>query len=145
MAEGCECLSTEVKSYLEGALIHYIRDIQKDVALFAKAAQEYKDINPELSKHYLLLVESQNAYIEKIQAAKSVVKLLPACEPDKPEPPLQFQRDVLHEKITGIRDYPENIEETKTLHKRVIDATPEELRELYREITGGDPPAGWTS
>lgn len=82
----CECLNADVKTYLEGALIHYIRDIQKDVAEFAKAAQEYKGINPELSKHYLLLVESQNAYIENIQAAKGAIKELPMCEAESGNP-----------------------------------------------------------
>lgn len=82
----CACLNADVKTYLEGALIHYIRDVQKDVAEFAKAAQEYKAINPELSKHYSQLVESQNAYIENIQATKGAIKGLPICEAENGNP-----------------------------------------------------------
>ena len=76
----CKCLNADVKTYLEGALIHYIRDIQKDVAEFAKAALEYKGINPELSKYYLRLVESCYAFIEDLAAANGVIKELPVCE-----------------------------------------------------------------
>ncbi|KKL26373.1 hypothetical protein LCGC14_2395950 [marine sediment metagenome] len=82
----CECLNADVKTYLEGALIRYIRDIQKDVAEFAKAAREYKAINPELSNHYSRLVESQNTYIEKIQDAKGAIKELPICEAESGNP-----------------------------------------------------------
>ncbi len=76
----CECLNPDVKTYLEGALIRYIRDIQKDIAEFDKAAREYKTINPELSNHYSRLVEPQNTFIEKIQDAKAAIKEMPACK-----------------------------------------------------------------
>jgi len=76
----CECLDADVKTYLEGALIHYIREMMKNTEVFAKAAVEYKAVNPQLSKHYSLLVDSENAFIEKIQAAKVSILELPSCE-----------------------------------------------------------------
>ena len=76
----CECLDADIKTYLEGALIHYIREMMKNTEVFAKAAVEYKAVNPQLSKHYSLLVDSENAFIEKIQAAKVSILELPTCE-----------------------------------------------------------------
>ena len=76
----CACLDEDIKRHLEGALIHYIRGIQKDVATFAEAAVEYKNVNPKLSQHYSDLVNSQNAFIERVENSKKVIKELPTCE-----------------------------------------------------------------
>ncbi len=82
----CDCIDESIKLILEGALIHYIRESQRNIVEFDRAAREYKDINPQLSKHYSQIIESENAYIEKIQAAKSVVKALPVCETESGNP-----------------------------------------------------------
>jgi len=60
-------------------LIHYIKDIRKDIVSFAAAATEFKERNPTLSEHYLALVKSQEEFIEELQKAKGVIKSLPVC------------------------------------------------------------------
>ena len=76
----CACMNSSVKLHLEGALVHYIKDIRKDIVTFADAALEYKERNPKLSEHYLTLVKSQQDFIEELQKAKGVIKSLPECK-----------------------------------------------------------------
>lgn len=76
----CECLDADVRPFLEEALIRYIREMMTDAKTFAQAAVEYKAVNPQLSKYYSLLVDEENDFIEKIQAAKVSILELPTCE-----------------------------------------------------------------
>ena len=76
----CTCIDSSIKLHLEGALIRYIKDIQKDIVTFADAAVEFKERNPTLSEHYLALVKSQENFIEELQKAKGVIKSLPECK-----------------------------------------------------------------
>lgn len=76
----CTCMSSSVKLHLEGALIHYIRDIQKDIVTFDAEAVFFKERNPNLSNHYSQLVRSQQAFIEELEDAKKVIKSLPECK-----------------------------------------------------------------
>jgi len=76
----CTCINPSIKLHLEGALIRYIKDIQKDIVTFADAAVEFKERNPTLSNHYLALVKSQENFIEELQQAKGIVKSLPECK-----------------------------------------------------------------
>ena len=76
----CECLDADVRPFLEEALIRYIREMMTDAQTFAQAAVEYKTVNPQLSKYYSLLVDEENVFIEKIQAAKVSILELPTCE-----------------------------------------------------------------
>ena len=82
MAENIEfdCLSKNIKLHLEGALIHYIKDIQNNIYTFAVAAVEFKERNPTLSEHYLALVKSQEDFIEELQKAKGVIQSFPECK-----------------------------------------------------------------
>ncbi len=82
MAENIEatCISSSIKLHLEGALIHYIKKIQEDVATFAAEAVFFKERNPNLSNHYLQLGESQRAFIEELEKAKGVIRTLPTCK-----------------------------------------------------------------
>jgi len=129
----CTCIGDSIKRHLEGALIYYIRGIQRDVAEFARAAIEYKNINPELSKHYSQLVESQNAFLEEIEAAKRVVKALPICEGEEENPhpkrltvpeqhQLKIARDTLKMSDVGARI--------------MGGPTKEEAREIIKKLTG---------
>ena len=79
LGKGCSCMNPAVELHLEGALVHYIKDIQKDIVTFAAAAVEFKESNPTLSEHYLALVKSQWDFIEELQKAKGVIKSLPEC------------------------------------------------------------------
>lgn len=74
------CISHAIKLHLEGALIHYIRDIQKDIGTFTAAAAEFKERNPTLSEHYLALAKSQGNFIEELQEAKEVIKSFAECK-----------------------------------------------------------------
>lgn len=82
MAENIEasCLSKDIKRHLEGALIRYIKDIEKDRFTFVTAAAEFKERNPTLSDHYLALIKSQEDFIEELQKAKGVIASLPECK-----------------------------------------------------------------
>lgn len=80
MAMEYACISSSVKLHLEGALIHYIRGIQKDIATFDAEAVFFKERNPNLSNHYSQLVRSQQAFIEELEDAKKVIKSLPECK-----------------------------------------------------------------
>jgi len=76
----CACIDSSIKLHLEGALIRYIKDIQKDIVTFADAAVEFKERNPTLSEHYSALVKSSENFIEELQKAKGVIKSLPVCK-----------------------------------------------------------------
>ena len=129
----CACMSDSIKRHLEGALIHYIRGIQRDVSEFARAAIEYKDVNPALSQHYSQLVESQNAFLEEIEASKRVIKALPICEGKEGNPypkrltipeqhQLKIARDTLKMSDVGA--------------KIMGGPTKEEAREIIKKLTG---------
>ncbi len=125
------CISHTIKLHLEGALIHYIRKIQKDIVTFSAAAVEFKERNPPLSAHYLVLVDSERKFIEELEASKGVIKSLPECSENPHNPgrltvpeqhQLKIAKDTLKmpDAIAGIMGGP----------------TKEEAREIIKKLEG---------
>ena len=131
----CDCIEPSIKLHIEGALIHYIIGIRKDVVTFAEAAVEYQNTNPALSQHYLQLVESQKAFIEEIEKSKRVILALPICETESGNP--HNPRRVL-----SVPEKHQLAIAKKTLTYSDVGArimggpTKEEARKIIKELTG---------
>jgi len=129
----CDCIDHSIKLHIEGALIHYIRKIQEDVATFAKEAEFFKVRNPNLSNNYSEVAKSQNAFIEKLEDAKRVIMNVPECGVKEGNP---YPRRLSVPEQHQLKIAKDTLRMPDAMARVMGGPTKEQAREIIKELTG---------
>lgn len=74
----CKCLKSDVKLYIEGAIIHFIRELGKEAKLFQERAVERK--GTPMEEHYTGVASGMERYIGNLEKVKAEIKEIPDCK-----------------------------------------------------------------
>ena len=80
----CECLNPDVKVYIEGSIVHFIRELEEEIKHFKAKAEERKGlplpIDKIMGEHYIGVASGIERYIENLEKVKAGIKEIPSCE-----------------------------------------------------------------
>lgn len=74
----CECLNSDAKIYIEGAIVHFIRELEEEAKQFKAHAEERR--GTPMEEHYIGVASGVERYIENLENVKARVKEIPSCE-----------------------------------------------------------------